>query len=345
MNGFADLRMFSEIARCDSMAIAAGRLGMAPATISGRLKALEDHYGVSLVRRTTRSLSLTDEGRLLLERAQPILWGFAELEREMGGRKADATGSLVLSSPVDFGRRHLLPLVQAFSRSHPQVLFSLQFDAASGESGHHFDVAFRTRPVRDSQLITRKLMELERVTCASPAYLAQHGCPATPADLAAHECLRLTDSACRGDDWTFRVEGRLESVVVRGRYGASDPDALTQLALQGQGVLRTFAADVADFIRAGALVQILSDFEPPPQAVCLLSESRQRLPLRTVQFIDFALDFFRRGEAAGAPIMLEGKPSKLAGVPPPIDGVKFFFLQNLEKEISSIKQEQVHSGF
>lgn len=284
MNGLADLRMFSEIARSQSMASAANRLGMAPATISGRLKALEDHYGVALVRRTTRSLLLTEEGKLLLERARPVLSGFADLERDMGGRRTAVSGGLVLSCATDISRVQLLSLVRAFSRAHPHLQFSLRFDPPASLHEIPFDAALRVGPVRDSNLTIRKLFSMETVTCAAPAYLAEHGVPLRPSDLCRHECLRLDGSAFAGDDWAFQGG----ALGVGGRFRASDPATLKNFAVQGLGILRMASADVQAELAAGVLVPVLDDFEPEPQTVCLLCESRRRLPARTSEFIDFA---------------------------------------------------------
>ncbi len=297
MNGLADLRMFSEIARSQSMASAANRLGMAPATISGRLKALEDHYGVALVRRTTRSLLLTEEGKLLLERSKPVLSGFADLERDMGGRRTAVSGGLVLSCAADISRVQLLSLVRAFARAHPHMQFSLRLDPPGSLHEIPFDAALRVGPVRDSNLTIRKLFSMETVTCAAPAYLAEHGVPVCPADLCRHECLRLDGSAFAGNDWAF--QGDAGPVAVGGRFRASDPATLKNFAVQGLGILRTALADVEAELAAGVLVPVLGNFEPEPQTVCLLSDSRRRLPARTSEFIDFAQALVRAPSAGG----------------------------------------------
>ncbi len=297
MNCLADLRMFSEIARSQSMASAASRLGMAPATISGRLKALEDHYGMALVRRTTRSLLLTEEGRLLLERAEPVLSGFADLEREMGGRRNAVEGGLVLSCATDIGRSHVLSLVHAFARTHPHVKFSLRYDPPGSLHEIHFDAALRAGPVKDSGLTIRKLFAMETATVAAPAYLAERGAPVCPDSLGDHECLRLEGSMIGGDAWTFG-QGNGRSVPVGGRFRASDPETLKAFALQGLGILRTARADVEAELSSGLLTPVLAPFEPAPARVCLISDTRRRLPARTAAFIDFALHHFASGNGA-----------------------------------------------
>ncbi|WP_246733703.1 substrate binding domain-containing protein [Rhizobium sp. 57MFTsu3.2] len=297
MNCLADLRMFSEIARSQSMASAASRLGMAPATISGRLKALEDHYGVALVRRTTRSFLLTEEGKLLLERAQPVLSGFAELERDMGGRRNAIAGGLILSCATDIGRSHVLSLVQAFARAHPNVDFSVRFDPPAALHENHFDVALRAGSLKDSGLTVRKLFDMATVSAAAPSYLAERGCPGTPEALSAHECLRLEGSSIFGDVWTFDGGG-VGHLPVDGRFRASDPETLKTFALQGLGIFRLARADIDPELRSGQLHAVLEAFEPAPMPVSLISDPRRRLPARTAAFIDFALRHFAKGQGS-----------------------------------------------
>ena len=294
MNCLADLRMFSEIARSQSMASAANRLGMAPATISGRLKALEDHYGMALVRRTTRSLLLTEEGRLLLERAQPVLSGFADLEREMGGRRHAVAGGLVLSCATDIGRGHVLPLVNAFARTHPHVKISLRYDPPGSLNEIHFDAALRGGQVKDSGLTIRKLFTMETVTAAAPGYLTERGMPTSPEALENHDCLRLEGSMIGGDIWAFGGETQ-RSISVGGRFQTSDPETLKTLALQEFGILRAARADIEPELRSGRLVPILASYEPAAERVRLISDTRRRLPARTAAFIDFAVQHFAAG--------------------------------------------------
>jgi LysR family transcriptional activator of dmlA len=293
MSGLVDLRMFAEIARAESMSLAASRIGMSPATISGRLKALEEHYGVSLVRRTTRSLALTDEGRILLERGQSLLDGFEDLERTLRGRKRHVSGSLVISGPLDFGRRYIAPLAEAFAQHHPEVEFRFLFDLGEPAADTRFDVGIRIGALKDSGLVTRTLGRDRRVTCATPAYLAEHGAPEVPQDLAAHSCLILLTG---GPDnlWKYRGEEGEVAVRVTGRRSASDMGTLLDLALRGQGILRASEWELAEALAAGDLRPVLTEHEPEAEAIHLLSENRRLLPLRTARFIDFAVEHFRR---------------------------------------------------
>jgi DNA-binding transcriptional LysR family regulator len=338
MKGLADLRMFSEIARSESMATAASRLGLSPATISGRLKALEEHYGVTLVRRTTRALALTAEGRMLLERSRPLLDGYEDLEQAMGVCKRGAQGKLVISSPLDFGRRHVSGLVAAFSQTRPDIEFELRFE--TGEPAHdvRFDIGFRIGPMRSSSLITRKLIDIDIVTCAAPAYLARHGRPATPADLKQHDCLLRLLQSGRDDLWDYRAGGQDQQVRVDGRHAASDLTTLVELALSGLGIVRAPRAEVGAMLAAGDLVAILEDHAPVPQPVHLVSERRRLLPSRTAAFIDYAVEHFRRPSLISATAGVASASGNRRNAAQQNDGVKFFSLQNPSKKISSLSR-------
>jgi DNA-binding transcriptional LysR family regulator len=337
MNGLADLRMFSEIARSGNMSVAAGRLGMSPATISGRLKAMEEHYGVALVRRTTRSLSLTDDGRILLERARSVIDDFEDLERTMTGRKREPAGRLVVASPPDVLRRQVGSLVQAFSYAHPEIDFEFQFDGGAPSAESSIDVAFMLGPLKDSDLVARRLAELAFVTCASPAYLDRHGSPATPDALIGHHCLVRISAEGRDDRWLYQCRGGLRAYPVQGRHASNDHDMLLDLALQGQGFLRAYRPDVEEALRSGALVPVLGEFEPPAAAFHLVSGNRRLLPSRAVRFIDFVVGHMRQAIAGGEAVG-DGNLSFSQNRENDrnTNNVKFFSLQNYEKKFSSL---------
>lgn len=301
MCGLTDLRMFAEIARSNSMSIAAGRLGMSPATISGRLKSLEEHFGVTLIRRTTRSLALTDEGRLLLNHADELLMGFHALESELRGRKHRAEGALVISAPADFGRRWIVPLAHEFAAANPDVELHIQLEATGVTAGSRADVAFRIGQLPACAMTTRKLAEVGFVTCAAPSYLAARGMPSKPAALRQHDCLLLAGEHHLDGDWSYVEEGHRTTVGVSGRRTASDTDVLIELARLGHGVIHVHRWNVSDALAAGGLVALLDEYEPAPEPLHLLSENRKFLPMRTIRFIDFVKDRFRRMDDTVSP--------------------------------------------
>lgn len=297
MCGLTDLRMFVEIERSNSMSVAAARLGMSPATISGRLKSLEEHFGVTLIRRTTRSLALTEEGRLLLHHATDLIAGFDALESELRGRKRSAEGALVISAPAEFGSRWIVMLAHRFAAANPDVELHIQLDAAGSAVAPRGDVAFRIGQLPPSIMTTRKLAETGYVTCAAPSYLAAHGTPMRPAELRDHDCLLLSGDFGPEGGWSYVQDGRRTTVPLAGRRTASDIDLLVELSRLGHGIVHVHRWTVADSLADGSLVPLLEPFEPGPEPVHLLSESRKLLPLRTIRFIDFVKGHFRREES------------------------------------------------
>lgn len=327
MSGLTNLRMFKEIAGAATLSLAASRLGMAPATLSGRLKALEDHYGVKLLRRTTRSVSLTNEGRLLLERSRDLLDGFDDLEQAMGASRRHLAGRIAILSEASLGRRVVLPLARRFADLHPDIAFVFNFAAAEAAE-LDFDIVVRTGDLPDSSRITRRLTALRMITCAAPSYLERTGIPDSPDDLASRQCLIQVPEGERSDVWSFACDGRRHAVRVEGRFGASDLQTLVDLALHGFGIVRAPAEEVWDFIEGGRLRPILEHYAPPPLSVHLLTDGRRKLPARTADFVDYLVSNIRRPpeveDGAAYPVGLSS-PREFRSES---NGVKFFSLQN-----------------
>jgi DNA-binding transcriptional LysR family regulator len=328
MSGLADLRMFKEIANAASLSVAANRLGMAPATISGRLKALEDHYGVKLLRRTTRSVALTNEGRLLLEHSRNLLDSFDDLEHAMGASRRQVAGRISILSPASFGRRVILPLARAFASDHPDIAFVFNFAAGESAPELDFDIVIKSGDLPDSSRVTRRLTQLTMMTCAAPSYLAAAGTPDTPDSLSGHQCLLQVPEGGRGDVWSFRCNGRSHVVRVGGPFEATDLETLVELAVYGFGIVRAPIEEVAALVESGALCPILEQYAPPPLSVHLLTDGRGCLPARTADFVDYLVRNIRNLPAvATGDRSPEPLPSSRE-IRSKSDGVKFFFLQN-----------------
>jgi DNA-binding transcriptional LysR family regulator len=295
MNSIQDLRLFSEIVKSNSFSIAASKLGLSPATMSGRLKALECHFGVALLKRTTRSLCLTEEGRYLFETSQAIIEDFERLDKTMRARKRNTHGTVTIAAPSEFGRKYLIPLTNEFGMSHPEIGFRLILgDDDVNLVEDDCDIAIRFGAVPDSALTTRKLGENPMVICAAPDYLNRMGIPMLPSELTDHNCLVYLDGKAANDRWSFDVEGEHSTVRVCGNRLVSDWQALIDLARAGHGLIRASSWDVARELEEGSLVAVLQSFECEPEMIHLLSEPRHRLPLRTAEFIDFLLQKVKR---------------------------------------------------
>lgn len=285
MSQLKQLESFVGVATRGSLSAQARIEGVTPAVIGRRLDALEMRLGVKLLLRTTRSIALTFEGSAFLEDCQRILNELvnAEASVSLGGVKA--RGHLRVSAPAGFGRRHVAPLLVEFLQANPEVSCSLDLsDRLVDLVNEGFDCAIRIGGLTDSSLVSVRLAENRRVVVASPAYLARHGYPRTPDDLAAHICLSLGQQQV----WLFR--NRKEetiSVKVSGRFECNDGAVLHEWALAGYGLAWRSMWEVECDLRAGRLISVLDDYVAPPTLIHAVFLQRRNLALRVRLLIDF----------------------------------------------------------
>jgi DNA-binding transcriptional LysR family regulator len=273
-----------------TLAAAARRLRRSPPMVSRMLAALERRVGARLIERTTRRLSPTAAGRALAERARRVL---AEYEAAIGQTRARETalgGTLRVTAPRLFGRRHVAPLVSAFLAAHPGLRVELALNDRNVdllEDG--IDVAIRIGSLADSSLVRREVGVVRRLTVASPAYLARCGRPRRPGELAAHDAV-FVPARDGLMEWRFHAGGAKRATLVRlaPRLVVDDNDAMLDAVRAGHCVGRALSYQVADDIAAGALVRILVDHEPSPLPVQLVIPSAQHVPPRVRAFLDHA---------------------------------------------------------
>jgi DNA-binding transcriptional LysR family regulator len=288
MDRFKQIETFAAVAQRGSLSAAAALEGVAPAIIGRRIDALEARLGVKLLVRTTRKVSLTQEGTAFLEDCQRILEDFhnAESAVSLGGRQA--SGHVRVSAPAGFGRRHVAPLLPAFLEANPQVTLSLELsDRLADIVTEGIDLAIRIGHLEDSSLVAVRLAANRRVVVASPDYLARHGRPRTPADLATHQCLTFGRYGNQARGWLFTVNGKVEAVRVSGAMECNDGAVLHEWALAGQGLAWRSMWEVADELRAGRLASVLDEFEAPDNAIHAVFAQRRHLALRMRLLIDY----------------------------------------------------------
>lgn len=287
MDTFKQLEAFVLTAQRGSLSAAATQLGVTPAIVGRRIDALEARLGVKLMQRTTRRLALTFEGDAFLENGQRILDDLANAEASVSLGGVKASGHMKLSAPAGFGRRHVAPAVREFLAAHPDVTVNLDLsDRIVDLVNEGIDCAIRVGDLADSTLVSIKLAENRRAVVASPDYLARHGVPATPADLAGHECLSLGPQ--RG--WAFADPaegGRIDTVKVSGSFECNDGAVLRQWALAGMGLSWRSLWEIGDDLRRGRLVTVLDAYAAPPTGIWAVFPQRRHLPLRVRLFIDF----------------------------------------------------------
>lgn len=279
-----DVRLFLVVTESHSFAQAARRLNLAPMKVSRRLAALEQEIGRRLIQRTTRAISLTEEGAEFIPYARAMTEAEESAKARFLPDAKGAGGLLRITAPSGLGRRHVLPLIPALLTANPELRIDLQLaDEVVDIVGRGIDVAVRVAPLRDSSLIARRISANPRILCASPAYLAQHGTPRTLRELDDHHCLRLSSLL----HWSFEIDGQVSSVSVDGRFSSASVEAVRALCVQGLGIAQLTRWDVAQEIAAGLLQEVtLQDATPQSLSVWAVLPSVRFLPQRVTLFIE-----------------------------------------------------------
>ncbi len=288
-----NMRVFVRVVEQDSMSAAGRLLRLSPAVVSHRIQALESHLGVRLLNRTTRRVQPTEQGLVFYQACQEVLAAVERAENVVAGAGGAPQGSLRVTAPLGFTRRILAPLVPEFQQLHPNVTLQLRCSEHLIDLlTESVDVAIRLAILSDSSLISRKILDCERLLCAAPAYLAAHGSPETPEDLLDHNCLLLRFPGSQQFRWTLQTPDGLKTFSVQGRFDADDGDVLTGWALEGRGIVLKPLWEVAEQLRDGRLLPVLSGFPPEPVSLSVLYPHRRLLPARVKAFSDFAVTRF-----------------------------------------------------
>ncbi|WP_313198853.1 LysR family transcriptional regulator [Rhizobium sp.] len=258
-DGFLDMLVFVRVTEAGSLSRAARELGFSLTVVSRKLSRLEERLGVRLINRTTRSLTLTEEGSRFYDRSVRILAEIEDAETEAASGRDSAIGTLKVTATFAFGVRWLAPLLAEFQQSHPML--NVRLDTTDGlinivEDG--YDLAIRFGDLADSSLIARQLAPNRRVICAAPAYLDRSGRPSSIEDLVNYDVVSFGDPP--NSHWTFD-DGR--SVNVRSRLGSNNGELAHRWALQGRGLILKSIWDVEDDVASGKLEIVLPDQRLP----------------------------------------------------------------------------------
>jgi DNA-binding transcriptional LysR family regulator len=285
------LTTFSAIVSAGSISAAATRLGCGKSVISRQLARLEADLGARLIQRTTRKLTLTEVGKVVLLEAQQIDRVLSNVAQISGQFQQEVRGSLRVACPRPLGQRHLVPLITEFTRLHPLVEVTLLVeDRMTDLVAEQIDVALRAANLEDSTLVARKLADNPRSLVAAPAYLARAGVPKTPSDLMNHECLLWTRDNRVYDEWPFTLEGVTERVRVQGRIHVNDGMALAATACAGAGIAVLDRLLVEQELGSGELVELLPSYAlAPGPSIYAVYPARQWLALNTATFVEFLM--------------------------------------------------------
>lgn len=301
MDKLKQLESFVSVATRGSLTAAARAEGVAPAIMGRRLDALEERLGVKLLVRTTRRMALTHEGSAFLEDCQRLLTDLADAEASVSAGGVKASGHLRITAPAGFGRRHVAPLVPRFRSLHKDVTMSLNLsDRVVDLAGEGFDCAVRVGDLPDSSLVSVRLADNRRLCVASVDYVARHGRPGHPSELAKFDCLTLSSDASQTRGWAFRVpQGEGHEVIhfkPGGPLDCSDGQVLHDWCLAGLGIAWRSTWEVEEGIAAGRLLPLLEEFAAPPNGIYAVFPQRKHLPLRVRLWIDFLKHNYGRAE-------------------------------------------------
>lgn len=289
-----DLKFFSVLARCGSLAQAARVLNVSAPAVTRRLQAMERRIGGRLVDRSTRVLSMTDDGLEVFHRGRNILLQVDQLAEAVATRSGGLAGRLRVTAPFGFGRLYVAPLVGEFCRSHPDVQVDLQFsDVPMQRSSDGWDIAIHIGELKSSTLVMSRLAPNERWLCASPAFLARYGEPSHPDALRQLPCVVVRENDEDVTLWRLSHRGRPLSVRVNAVMTSNDGEVARAWAVAGFGILQRSAWSVAGDVRQGRLLRVLPEWQVPRADVVALTPVRVSRMSRVRAFLDLLRERLR----------------------------------------------------
>lgn len=289
LNKLELLRSFVRVAELSSFTQAGESLGLPKSTVSEHIQALEALVGARLLHRTTRRVTATQDGQTLYERSKDMLANMDELEGLFRQDGMVLAGRLRVDMPAAFARIMVLPRLGEFMQKHPGVLMEISCtDRRVDVVREGFDCVLRIGDVGETSLAARRLGWLPMVNCASPSYLAAHGLPRSPADLADHSLVQYVSVlGSRAPGFVYLHHGKAVDFAVPSSITVNNADAYNAACLGGLGIIQAPAIGMSAHLAAGRLIEILPDYSAPPMEVSLIFADRRYLPQRARVFMDW----------------------------------------------------------
>ncbi len=293
MDKFQEMRVFAAVVDAGSFVGASDALDMSKPAVSRHVADLETRLGVRLLHRTTRKLSLTEEGEVFYARCTELLGNIEEAEAEITSRSGQATGQLKVSAPVSFGLLHLAPLWAEFMAHHPKVVLDVTLsDRMVDLVEEGFDVAVRIARLPSSSLISRKLSSTRMILCASPTYLKVNGTPAHPSELAGHTVVAYS-LLSMGEVWEFDGPQGHIAVKVEPRMRTNSGDTCRAVALRHQGLIIQPSFLVGEDLRSGALVEVMPEQRSIEMGIYAMYPTRKHVLPKVRLLIDYLVEAFK----------------------------------------------------
>jgi DNA-binding transcriptional LysR family regulator len=293
MDKFLEMKTFVAVVDAGSFVKASDAQGMSKPAVSRYISDLESRLGVRLLQRTTRRLSLTDEGHIFYDRCRNVLMAVDEAETEIASRSSEASGLVRINAPLTFGILHLAPLWGEFRRLHPKVTLDITLsDRVADLVEEGFDLAIRIAALPDSGLISRRIATTRMVLCASPHYLALHGVPRHPSELATHAVIAYNQLSS-GDEWHF--DGPEGKVTVRTHpcISTNNGDTCRAAAVHHQGIVLQPSFLVSEDLASGALVELMPEFRSIEIGIYTMYPTRRHVPPKVSMLVEFLGQAFR----------------------------------------------------
>ena len=298
MDRFLEMQTFNAVVDAGSFVKAADALGMSKAAVSRYVSEMEARLGVRLLHRTTRRLSLTEEGQVFYARSKELLAGVDEAEAELTSRSGAASGLLRVNAPVTFGIRHLAPLWGVFRAHYPQVTLDVTLaDRVVDLVEEGYDVAIRIATLPSSTLISRRLATTRMVLCASPQYLKARGVPRHPDELAGHAVISYSYWSTK-DEWHFNGPQGQVSVKTNPCMHTNNGDTCRAAALGHQGVILQPTFLVGEDLAAGTLVELMPEFRSIELGIYAVYPTRKHVSPKVRALIEFLAGHFAQTRSA-----------------------------------------------
>jgi LysR family transcriptional regulator for bpeEF and oprC len=288
------MEVFVRVAEAGSFSRAANQLDLGNAAVTAAIKNLENHLGARLFHRTTRSVSLTEDGAAYLERCRRILDDVQDAEDGLSRARRSPAGHLRVEMPYAIGRLYVLPAWPRFSAQYPDLkVTALLNDRVVDLVEEGLDAAIRVGELKDSSYIARPLRRFGSIACASPEYLERMGQPHTPEDLHGHQCLALYNaSQHRVQPWLFERAGQQFSFTPDAKIVTNSVEALVDAAISGAGIVYTGNGVVSRPLRSGELVPVLADYATQTTPLSLVYPASRHLTAKLRAFADFVSGLF-----------------------------------------------------
>jgi DNA-binding transcriptional LysR family regulator len=287
MNKLKEIEAFVSVSEAGSLTAAALREGVTPVMMGRRIDALEKRLGVKLLHRSTRSLTVTQQGVVFLDHCRKLLGDLQEAERLVTEGRRKVTGHLIVSTPAAFGRKHVAPHASAFIAENPELRISFNLtDRVVDLVREGYDFGVRIGGVIDPSFVAIKLAGNRRVVCATPQYLARRGHPQSLEDLSRHNCLAFNLQGGQQRGWYFQKNGKPLTVRVSGNLDCNDGELLHRWSLEGLGLAWRSTWEIQRELSAGELVTVLDEFALPDYDIMAVYPQQRHVPAKVRLFID-----------------------------------------------------------